>query len=441
MPEYPVVITQTTKRSTEGGSVSDCYSHTVGTTKATSTVIAGGEVLVSGFNRNWRRDVAAGVSATTPFVAKDIEVETTAGFVETRRLCRISLGGGLYEDHWAIESRSGYVNDGFSDVDIPTEPLETIGQVTDARARLLFAKRARDAQGAFRGSTFVAELASTLRGLRNPLRDLRSGLNDYSSAARRRIARAIGRDPRGVRVRDLSDRQRRSAQRALSGTWLEYQFGWAPLVSDIASAAEAVGRFADREEREYVSASSNSKGTPTITFKDSQMSGLFIDTEVHTFSDSTVKYYGAVKINVSTFAGSWAEEAGFRFRDFVPALWEWIPYSFLVDYFSNAGDVIEAACFPRSNLAWCARTYRNLRVRDGTRLTFRKIDHDPYPLPGYTEVTAQFPSAIIIRRKYVSRSEYTGSLVPSFQLEIPGMKNFKRYLNIGALASLRGMRR
>jgi hypothetical protein len=144
---------------------------------------------------------------------------------------------------------------------------------------------------------------------------------------------------------------------------------------------------------------------------------------------------------MSSFSSGLAEEAGLRFRDFVPALWEWIPYSFLVDYFTNIGDIIEAASFPKSDLAWCARTYRNTAVRDGSRMTCRVTSSNAYPLTGYTRLDAFYPSSIIIRRKYVSRAAFVGSFVPSFQIEIPGSRGFKKYLNIGALALSRGMRR
>jgi len=421
------------------GGTTPCVTWTpLGVTWYTSASTEGGEILHSEKNPDWRRDIAQGRSATTTFLANEIEIDFTHGYVEARRLCTF---GSPATQRWASEKISGYVNDGFSDVTLPSVAPEIIDLDADARARQDFIRRARNAQGAFRGSTFLAELADTLRTIRRPAAGLRSSVDEYSSVARRRIHKAIGRDPRGVRAQDLSKRQSRAANRALSDSWLEAQFGWLPLISDIGEAVEGYNRFSKRQLLERIGSDATNVSDPVHTFHGSTSRCMNFRTEVLTSSEYLVRYYGAVKCNMRSFPESWCEEAGFRVRDFVPALWEWIPYSFLVDYFTNIGEMIEAASFPRSDLAWAARTFVNVNIRDGSRMTGTKISSNPYPSNGYTEVLSFYPSAIKIRRKFVSRTNYTGSFVPSLQLEIPGFRNYKRWLNIAALANLRGMKR
>jgi hypothetical protein len=213
------------------------------------------------------------------------------------------------------------------------------------------------------------------------------------------------------------------------------------LISDIEDGVKAYDKLSGRDERAGVSSRASSKSAPTISFPAASLKNLNVRTEVHTYVVHEVQYYGAVKVTMSSFSGRVSEEAGLRVRDFAPALWEWIPYSFLVDYFTNIGDIVEAASFPRSDVAWCARTIRNTSTRDGSRMTIVKNSSTAYPLTNHVEVLAAYPSTLIIERKYVERDKYLGSFVPSFQWEIPGSKNFKKYLNIAALASLRGMRR
>jgi hypothetical protein len=166
-----------------------------------------------------------------------------------------------------------------------------------------------------------------------------------------------------------------------------------------------------------------------------------VRTEIHTSTETAVRYYGAVRCRVDTFTSSLAEETGVRVRDFAPALWEWIPYSFLVDYFTNIGDLIEAAAFPKSDIAWCSRAYVNTNIRDGSRMTFSVNNAQPWPVDLARKRISFFPSSIIIRRKYIRRTRNANLSLPSFQLEIPGMKNYKKYLNIGALVASKGMRR
>lgn len=435
-------IWQKKTRTVEGGSVTSCFTWTpLGDQWASSVADQGGEVTHQQDMPNWRYKISRGQSATTSFNANEIEIDFTPGFCDTRRLCRV-LVGGQWQSRWGRLALSGYTNDGFADVSVPSAPPTTMDPNVDAQARLQFIKRARAAQGALRGATVLAELAETLRMIRSPARGLRSSIDEYSSVARRRIRKAIGRDPRGVRARDLTERQSRAAQRALSDSWLEAQFGWLPLVGDIEDAYKAARRLNGRVETDRVSSESNNDTVPVITTASSTApQNLNIFTHVYTWSRYTVRYYGAVKVQVSTPASSVIEEAGFRVRDFVPALWEWIPYSFLVDYFTNIGDIVDAASFPRSDLAWAARTFRNTSVRDGSRTTWTKTSSNPPNTTGHIEVFAVFPSSLVIRRKYVSRAEFVGSFVPSLQFEIPGVGDFKKYLNIAALARLRGMRR
>lgn len=437
MPTFLRVISKKINKTAIGG-LSSCFTFTpLGDTWLTSSATEGGQVIFQEKNPRWRKLVAAGRDATTAFQAETVEISHLPGFVESWRYCR--RPDGL--DRWGIEKISGYLNDGFSDTAVPGSPSILIDLEVDVRARNLFAKRARSAQGALRGATVMAELADTLRTIRNPARALRSSVDDYSAAARRRISKAIGRDPRGVRTRDLSKKQSQAAQRALSDSWLEAQFGWLPLISDIGSGIKAYNQFADRAKQQAVSASVSSDPSLTISFATSTSTNLNVRTEIHTSAIQQVRYYGAVRLKSDSFSTDLAEEAGFRARDFVPALWEWIPYSFLVDYFSNIGDIVEAASFPRSDMAWSARTFRNMIIRDGSRLTVATLSSNPYPLTNHTVIKAWFPSSLTITRKYIQRAKYTGSLVPELQLEIPGFRNFKKYLNIGALVHLRGMKR
>lgn len=437
---YTKRLVQQQTLSRVGGSLSACFAWTpLGTTFFTSDEDAGIEIVNQSKNPKWRRQVQKGINATTSRTFYVIDIKATSGYYEAWKSC-VPIGG-IPGAKYGVERRQGYIGDGFSDVQVPLVPSTTLNTIVDGQALAVWIKRARAAQGALRGATVLAELADTLRTIRNPARALRSSVDDYSAVARRRIKRAIGRDPRGVRARDLSKRQSRAANRALSDSWLEAQFGWLPLIGDIRSGVEAYNGFADREARQYVSAEVSDSVAPTITIHNSTTRCGDIRTEVHTSAVSTVRYYGAVKLKASSFTSDLAEETGLRVRDFAPALWEWIPYSFLVDYFTNIGDLIEAAALPRGDIAWVSRVYSNTNIRDGSRMTFRVVNNAVWPADGAIKVISLLPSTIQIRRRYVNRSKYTGSLMPPFTVEIPGMRNFKKYLNIAALVASKGMRR
>jgi hypothetical protein len=136
--------------------------------------------------------------------------------------------------------------------------------------------------------------------------------------------------------------------------------------------------------------------------------------------------------------GQATEEMGVRARDFLPAVWEAIPYSFLIDYFTNIGDIIEAVSFPLTGIAWGSITFRNHSIRSVERVA---VDPDAlgvvFPQDGSNKVFSFKPFFVEWDRKYVDRAVWNGSYIPSFRFEIPGTKNWKKYFNIAALARLR----
>lgn len=391
-------------------------------------LVIGPEVVSSVKLPGWRQRIARGMSATTLFVGTDIKLQHTPGFCVTKRWCN-AVGA----KSWSEETLSGNLSG--TDVSVPAAPVTTIDPTANAQALATFVKRARERQGAFRGSNFAVELRQTLGMLRRPAQALRRGIDAWSSTASRVARRAAG-----TRSLDnLSSRQRRNVARALSGSWLETSFGWLPLASDISDANKALRGFADRESQSRVSATSTSEGIPSIAIAGEGWRNVEIRTEVHTKTELSVRYYGAVKVRAEgPFMGAVAENFGFRIRDFVPALWEAIPYSFLVDYFVNIGEVLDAWSFPRSDMAWVARVFRNTTIRDCSRMTYRKLTTLNLPLTNTIKVEAFVPSATIIRRSYVHRDVYGGTLVPSFRFKIPGTST--KFLNIASLALQRRVR-
>lgn len=423
-----------TRDWTHGTNTHVCFSG--GDASRTDNVDVGGEILTTQEIRDWRGKIRRGEQATGIYSGTFLSCDREPGFIRSRRWCN-----DLSSKSWATEKVDGYLGRPTGDLAPPTAPSQSLPATTNAQALALFVSEARRAQSHFRGGTFLAELSDTLKGLRNPAKGIRNLIDSYHQRARRNARRAMRRDPLSTRVRDLSPGQASAATRAISETWLEYQFGIMPLISDIQDASRALDRFKNRQPRVPIMASKSNETVPVIEYQDSDLSlNVITRFEVHTSTTFSVKYYGAVKLDMDPF-GSVAQESGTQVRDFLPALWEWIPYSFLVDYFSNIGDIVEAASFCRSNIAWAARTWHNESVRDGTRSTYRPQSSAVYPTSGAVDIQEYSPSRITWRRSFFSRAPYTGSFVPQLLVEVPGVKNTRRWLNIAALARLRGMRR
>lgn len=288
----------------------------------------------------------------------------------------------------------------------------------DYQARSRFFKRAKEAQTAFRGLTFLGELTETLRMLKRPGQGLRKGLDDYLTNVTKRSRRA----------------KRSSLPGIVSDTWLEHVFGWQPLLSDIRDAGTALNTNRDRLAGSYTRISG--KGMEESASFSGPLDnsgfgyGLRYTYRRLTTDIVSVRYYGEVgavcdnpiEANTDLFGVSWG--------DVVPSVWELIPYSFLVDYFSNIGDVLDAWSVRRAMFTWCARSTRRSRaisVRDW------KMDwaytQSSIGISGWIEQYAALsPSSVT--RVYIKR-ETASPALPEFRFEIPGMGT--KWINMSAL--------
>jgi hypothetical protein len=423
------------------GSVSPCFTWPSNTTTfgSVTTSAFGEDVLYQEFLSNWKTRVSRGITATTRFVADQRIFTYTPGFFSFRIKCKAT-------DNYAYHDEEGNLSQGISTIiDLPAAPSSTISQSALAQAIQGAWRDARQKQGAFKGSTFMAELRDTIRGIRNPARGIRRGIDDYSKAASRNARRAVsGRSlPRNRdEFRRMGGPSQRALSRALSDTWLEHAFGWAPLFSDVGDAVIAGIRLSRRQPRVRFHGFGEEILNPDVVqTKISFGSSVWtLDYDTCLEQNHSVRVYGAVRLELASLGASKAEEFGFTQKDFAPAIWEAIPYSFFVDYFSNVGDVVNALSFPKTDIAWCARTFVNASIRDSTRARFNRTGTALETLTVKRELLRQEPSYMHWSRRLVDRIEYNDLPLPQLRFEIPGSKDWKKWLNIGALARLRLVR-
>lgn len=422
------------------GSVAACFSWP--SNEVTQVTLAatgiGDIVYAKGTMSNWRYRIARGLNATTLLDAERCSLDYTPGHIYLGKWC----GGGVQQ--WGYYVYDGDLFDGHTSIWTrpPAAPTVMDSKTRDeALARAI--SDARSKQSHFRGGNFIAELADTIRGLRNPAKGFRGLLDTYHRNARRRVKRAVGRRAPPVTQQDFRRLERdapdvsRAAQRALSDTWLESNFGWQPLLSDAVDAYKAIRALSARTPLARFFGRSSNDDQPSYTSNTRNLQITPMDFTVRTVLKYDVTFYGAVKVEVDAPpSGQAIEEMGVQAQDFIPAVWEAIPYSFLVDYFSNVGSVIEAVSFPRSDLAWIARTFRNHSIRSSEQVAIRNSS-PAFPANNSNFVWEFQPPRVEWTRSYVNRTAYSGSVVPGLRFEIPGSKNWRKWLNIAALARMR----
>jgi hypothetical protein len=130
----------------------------------------------------------------------------------------------------------------------------------------------------------------------------------------------LGSVPKGVRRKS----------KALANNWLEYHFGWEPLVKDIGSAIETLQAPPPKRKKVTAKASASSKAS----FHPGGASPVWVD------DISTVKARLSAKISVSNPNLYLANQMGFI--NPLSVAWELVPFSFVVDWFGNVGDVLSS---------------------------------------------------------------------------------------------------
>lgn len=297
----------------------------------------------------------------------------------------------------------------------------------DDSAKVKFVRACNRERRSFQGGVFLGELTEALHLIRSPARTFRKGLDAYLTDLKK---------GRG-KLKGLAGSEKiRIANKIVSDTWLEHSFGWAPLLNDVDDGIETLGKHlwgADAPKTKFVSASAK-----TEHYLGSGSAGLvggnnlnFKLTNVYTTTYS-VRYYGKLRVFHPTKITP--RRIGLSLNDVIPTAWELVPWSFLVDYFTNVGDIIESAAALESDVRWMARTERLETVNRPT------ISHQAYSsFLGHWVGSAYGGTGTELSVADVERAPFVGSLIPSLRFNLPGFS--RQWINMGALfASARASR-
>lgn len=309
---------------------------------------------------------------------------------------------------YTIWAGSGYVNFGaLKNLSIPSEVTQLISQ-----AKLRLRKKYQNEVTLFQGGVFIAELRETVSMIRHPAKELR---------------RAVGRfvqDQRRSRKQPIEVRQD-----ILAKTYLEFVFGVQPFIGDINSALTTVKRLLEQQTVKRLSAKESSRfflpmGQVSADVGSSSWFNRLVY-QLYREVDLSVQTLGDFRVDNTGHVG---KTLGVSLDTFVPTLWEILPWSFLIDYFTNIGDLLASTfgSYPDSN--WTSQTVR-MRVR-----TRGSLIEKPFGSITATQAIQQGPTMVVIDRQIPDLSVNWSDL----SFEIPGFDtNPGKWLNIAALLSAR----
>jgi len=300
----------------------------------------------------------------------------------------------------------------------------------DSQAQTQFLAKLYQKQTTFQGGIFLGELREAIHGIRHPLASLYNGSFDFLKAVRRRAASGKIRRAPTVNGKRLS-----ILTKMLSDTWLEFSFGWAPLVNDLDNAAQALSYLTQRSPTEHIVGSATKETVTTA------VGGLFAcgyntyTLQERTALNTKVKYTGGLHATIdNATSGLSAKDLGVGLNDFVPTIWELIPYSFLIDYFINVGQVLEASMASTAGLFYLSKSVKTTNTLDVLAMT--KVDGlGNSGVVGSVRRISEGGQLGECRLTYSAYDRYAvqpGSLAPSLRFKLPIDKPLK-LLNMAAL--------
>lgn len=291
-----------------------------------------------------------------------------------------------------------------------------------------FAKSYRKVTQVAQLGTTLGELGELTRLLANPVRSL-YGLTETLAKDLKKAKRFLKPRLDGGqldRYEARYERQTKAYRQALSDAWLTYQFGAKPAASEANSFMEAIRSIdaARTYELRRIYGEYTDKRHESTTWETQNVTGggALVNQEVRTTFESKVIIRGAIKVRGEMPP---MQTLGLSVLDIVPTAWELIPFSFLLDYFSNAGDTLDALMLRFVDFSWLNQTVRNRRT--ATYGPFRALPLDS----GDTSRIAYGGQARFSTTTFQRASRdnnFGGGLV----FKAPGLGSLK-WLNIAAL--------
>lgn len=289
----------------------------------------------------WKHIIDQGQDATTQLHAqkmtlyiRDIDVEWG------------SFGGGI------TRIRGPWQCYGQPDIGMMTPPSHLYDEA-QAIAETQFVKQVRKARTKWESGEFLGEIFQTARLLVNPLQSIRGQTVNAGRKIQDIAKRFKGYDKNSDRLQRCTD------------TYLAYKFGVKPALEDAKGIAAAVLAQANGHQRyevqRLIGTGTASEGISDVV-PGAGLAGFVNPAVRFTYRDTrraTVRILGGYSVALDrTPELGFFDQVGLAPDNWVPTLYELFPWSFVIDYFVNAGEVLDAFSLGSVNFNWLLQTNR-----------------------------------------------------------------------------------
>ncbi|DAD51073.1 maturation protein [ssRNA phage SRR7976299_1] len=359
-----------------------------------SSPYSGSRVKTGLSDPSWRDKVQSLVDATNPY---EMDVFPSKGAINPP----ISWYWVTRDTRWPPDRYYRTVMTGYPGTVLvaPVVKYTSVSAASEAAisaCKLAFLSKVRGITTPWQGGVFLGEL----KELTALIHGRSSLLFKITKRSNRRMRRALVRNWSWDRIEKL---------------YLEWTYAVAPLIGDVKSYADAIETLF-----------SEPKVTPvvvTIPFDQIPLGGGF-ELAVWSTWAKTYSYWKAFQSGSVRIVGSVKDELngpslvraqsvlGFNLKDFIPTVYELLPYSFLVDYFTTVGDVVNGFFTDTSSVVYSSQTVR--QTIDGFCLTA--------PVPGWmtVQMSTPIPRAVRLTKLHLKREKPNLSVsIRDIRLSIP----------------------
>jgi len=359
---------------------------------------------------NWRDKVAKSLSASNPYSCSKYFDLTAAKISITSRQRGTNF----------LQYSTGY---GLSSPTIVTPVVPDYSVTEQIALRNIKASIAKDVEN-FKSLIPLAELHET----RNMLRTITGK------------SFALVKDLLLLKQQMTNKRYWSSIAHQAADRWLEFSFGVSPLISDVNSALQAIDDVLNPKEpklKAYVGFDST-RATSRGALANIYNTGHVIGYARSTCTTDVTIYYNAGVLPKLGYDNDYGvdDHFGLNFGEIVGVAWEIIPYSWLVDYFTTAGDFFTEV--------FTTRPYRCVYVTQTVKSEYNySCSPEIGSIPANIEVLSFHAEPGKLRRVLLNRTVKSDLPMPNLRFKTAdetGANSVKKLLNLASLLVIKNTR-
>jgi hypothetical protein len=346
--------------------------------------------------------------ATTPMSANDFIVKSKSYHVSTAY-----TGSSTNPLDVVAEVIEGVRGNGYGSSYIPSTPPAFSGSTYNTAYNKAVSRlydQLREFESRASVGEDLGEITQTVRQLRKPIAGIQNLLR-YS----------IGNHV--ALLKKARWNNTKAIARGLGQTVVEYRYGIQPLINTIADVTVSLGN----RDKSFFFYPFRAVGKASAVTEDKAsneiwgVGGSAIKMSTHT--DYKVVFKGVYSAESDHDQYSYSQSLGLTWGEFIPTLYNLIPYSFLLDYVINLNEFVNVMAVPWGKVRWCNMTERATTMN--SQEFWKGVCQPSYSVvsfaPGYinTSVTG------------VRRSDRSSSVpLPNLQVKRP---NSRQLSNVAAL--------